>query len=59
MPQADVGRLLVAPDSGSLAAGQTVTITVTTVGNGPPYYVTPLTVDPGQLSVTVEYPPQG
>jgi hypothetical protein len=32
---------------------------VTAVGNGPPDYVSALTVGPGALTVDVEYPPQG
>ena len=51
--------LSVAPASGDLAAGQTVTVTVTAVGNGPPDFVNELAVDPGGLSVEVEYPPEG
>ena len=59
VPQADAARLAVTPDRGSLAAAQIVTITVSTVGNGPPDYLISLTVSPGALTVDVEYPPQG
>jgi hypothetical protein len=38
VPQADAAGLAVTLDRGSLAAGQSVTITVSTVGNGPPDY---------------------
>jgi RNA polymerase sigma factor (sigma-70 family) len=50
--------LSVSPASGNLAAGQTVTITVTAVDPGPPSFNNTLTVDPGQ-SVDVEYEPRG
>jgi RNA polymerase sigma factor (sigma-70 family) len=59
VPPADAAGLAVTPDHGSLAPGQSVTITVTAVGNGPPEFVSPLTVNPGALTVDVEYPPQG
>ncbi len=59
VPPADAAGLAVTPDQGSLAAGQSVTITVTAVGNGPPVYLIPLTVSPGALTVDVEYPPAG
>ena len=49
----------VSPASGDLDAGQTVTVTVTAVGNGPPKFITDLTVDPGGLTVEIEYPPEG
>ncbi len=51
--------LQVTPDSGSLTAGQTMTITVSTVGNGPPSFESPLTVNPGAVTVDVRYPPRG
>jgi RNA polymerase sigma factor (sigma-70 family) len=51
--------LSVSPASGKLAAGQSVTVTVTAVGNGPPLFVNDLTVNPGALTVEVEYPPEG
>lgn len=46
------------PASGDLAAGKTVTVTVTAAGNGPPKFTTDLTVDPGGLTVEIEYPPK-
>jgi uncharacterized protein YjdB len=49
----------VSPASGKLAAGKTVTVTVTAVGNGPPKFVNTLTVNPGGLTVTVDYAPEG
>jgi RNA polymerase sigma factor (sigma-70 family) len=51
--------LSVSPASGNLANGGTVTITVTAVGNGPPMFINDLTVDPGALTVEVDYPPEG
>ena len=59
VPPADAAGLAVTPDHGSLAADQSVTITVSTVGNGPPDYLIPLTVSPGALTVDAEYPPRG
>jgi len=46
--------LSASPMSGTLKAGQTVTITVT--GNGDDEQPTTLTVNPGGIQVTVEYP---
>jgi RNA polymerase sigma factor (sigma-70 family) len=51
--------LTVSPASRTLTAGETVTVTVTAVGNGPPNFTNTLTVDPGGLTVTVDYPPKG
>jgi hypothetical protein len=51
--------LSVTPASGDLPAGQTITVTVTTAGNGPPMFMNFLTVDPGPLTVQVNYPPKG
>ncbi len=51
--------LSLSPQSGSLAAGQSVTVTVTAVGNGPPSFSTSLSVDPGPVTVTILYPPSG
>jgi hypothetical protein len=51
--------LSVSPSTGSLTAGDSVTITVTAVGNGPPDFQTVLTVSPGGGTVTVVYPPSG
>jgi RNA polymerase sigma factor (sigma-70 family) len=51
--------LTVSPASGTLTAGESVPVTVTAVGNGPPDFVNTLTVNPGGLTVTVDYPPKG
>ena len=51
--------LTISPASGDLTAGETVTVTVTAVGNGPPDFINDLTVDPGGLTVQVDYPPKG
>ncbi len=52
--------LTVSPASGTLAAGQTVTITVAANPNSPPpTFVNTLTVNPGGISVTVYYEPSG
>jgi hypothetical protein len=51
--------LSISPASGDLTSGDTVTVTVTAVGNGPPDFVNDLTLDPGGLSVQVDYPPEG
>jgi RNA polymerase sigma factor (sigma-70 family) len=51
--------LTISPATGDLTAGETVTVTVTAVGNGPPAFINDLTVDPGGLSVQVDYPPKG
>lgn len=59
VPAAAASGLTLSPASGSLTAGQSVTITVTTTGNGPPDFQTQLTVDPGGLTVDVLYPPRG
>jgi len=51
--------LTISPASSDLTAGETVTVTVTAVGNGPPAFINDLTVDPGGLTVQVDYPPKG
>jgi RNA polymerase sigma factor (sigma-70 family) len=51
--------LIVSPSSGSLSAGQSVTITVTADAENPPPFTSTLTVDPGAVTVTVLYPPSG
>jgi RNA polymerase sigma factor (sigma-70 family) len=51
--------LTISPANGDLTAGETVTVTVTAVGNGPPAFINDLTVDPGGLTVQVDYPPKG
>ena len=53
------GDLAVGPASGSLAAGQSVTVTVTVLSATGLGFQTTLTVDPGGQSVVVEYPPAG
>ncbi len=53
-------ELSISPASGSLAAGQHVTVTLSAPAKGgPPHYDTPLTVAPGGLAVGVLYPPSG
>ncbi len=54
------GELSIAPASGSLTAGRTVTVTLSAPATGgPPAYQTPITVNPGPISVAVYYPPSG
>ena len=51
---------MVSPASGTLTAGQTVTITVqANPNNPPPSFTNDLTVSPGGISVTVYYEPSG
>jgi RNA polymerase sigma factor (sigma-70 family) len=57
--QAPAGDLSMAPASGSLAAGQSVTVTVTVLSATGLGHQTTLTVSPGGPSVVVEYPPAG
>ena len=52
-------ELTVSPSSGSLTAGQSVTVTVTVPAGASPPYANTLTVDPGSLSIDVYYPPSG
>ena len=55
-----VGELSISPASGKLTAGQIVTVTLSAPATGGPgKYQTPITVNPGSISVTVEYPPAG
>jgi len=49
----------VAPASGSLAAGQRITVTVTVLSATGLGYQTTLSVSPGGQSVVVVYPPAG
>jgi hypothetical protein len=50
----------IAPSSGStISAGQTVTITLTAPPGSGLQFETDLTVDPGNLTVVVDYPPAG
>ncbi len=54
------GELSISPASGSLAAGQTVTVSLSAPATGGPgTYQTPITVNPGSISITVYYPPSG
>lgn len=54
------GELSISPASGSLTAGQTVTVALSAPATGGPgTYQTPITVNPGSISITVEYPPSG
>jgi len=54
------GELSISPASGSLTAGHIVTVTLSAPATGgPPSFETPITVDPGSISITVEYPPSG
>jgi RNA polymerase sigma factor (sigma-70 family) len=53
-------ELSISPASGKLTAGHTVTVTLSAPATGgPPAFETPITVDPGSISITVEYPPSG
>lgn len=47
------------PASGTLKAGQSLTIVITAVNGGPPTFYNTVTVDPGGLAITVYYPPSG
>jgi hypothetical protein len=58
VPSSADGGLAVSQLTGTLSAGQSIPITVTAIGNGPPTFTTVLTVSPGQ-TVTVLYPPSG
>ncbi len=51
-----VPGLSVSPSSGSLAAGDVITITVMTVGSGPRSFASTLTVSPGGETITIETP---
>jgi RNA polymerase sigma factor (sigma-70 family) len=51
-----VPGLSVSPSSGSLAAGDSITITVMTVGSGPRSFASTLTVSPGGETITIETP---
>ena len=51
-----VPGLSVSPSSGSLAAGDSITITVMTVGSGPRSFANTLTVSPGGETITIETP---
>ncbi len=54
--------LTASPATGNLASGHTRTITITAPATVPPTgasYITDITVDPGGLTIEVEYPPAG
>jgi hypothetical protein len=53
------GDLGITPSSGSLKDGASVTVTVTVLSSQQLAYQSTVTVNPGGLSVTVEYPPSG
>jgi RNA polymerase sigma factor (sigma-70 family) len=59
--QAPAGELTVSPATGRLAAGGTVTVTITAPAQDPAggVYQTSVTADPGSLVITVYYPPAG
>jgi len=59
VPPSAADGLSVSPSTGSLKAGQSATVTVTAIGNGPPTFTTELTLSPGGAAVTVRYPPRG
>jgi RNA polymerase sigma factor (sigma-70 family) len=57
---APAGDLSISPSSGgTLSAGQAVTVTVTVASSAGLAFETDLTVDPGALTVVVDYPPAG
>ena len=56
---APAGDLAVSPSAGSLAAGQSVTVSVTVISDVGLASETDLTVSPGGLTVAVIYPPAG
>jgi RNA polymerase sigma factor (sigma-70 family) len=57
---APAGDLLIMPSSGStIQAGQSVTVTVTVTSDSGLAFETDLTVQPGNLTIAVEYPPAG
>jgi hypothetical protein len=54
------GDLIISPSSGGpIAAGQSVTVTVTVASAAGLPFETDLTVDPGGLTVVIDYPPAG
>ena len=57
---APAGDLLITPSSGgTLQSGQSVTVTVTVTSDVGLAFETDLTVQPGNLTIAVEYPPAG
>ncbi|HTA01687.1 MAG TPA: sigma-70 family RNA polymerase sigma factor [Streptosporangiaceae bacterium] len=62
VPASEQAYLSLSPLTGTLQAGtsQVITATLTPNPNGPrPAYSNPLTVEPGGINVTVDYPPSG
>ena len=53
------GDLGIAPSAGSLASGEQVTVGVTVLSDAGLGFDTILTIDPGGMTVDVEYPPAG
>jgi hypothetical protein len=56
---APAGDLSIAPSTAALQDGQTVTITVTVTSSAGLAFETDLTVDPGGLTIAIDYPPAG
>ena len=57
---APAGDLSISPSSGgALATGQAVTVTVSVASSAGLAFETDLTVDPGTLTVVIDYPPAG
>jgi hypothetical protein len=57
---APAGDLSISPSSGgALSAGQAVTVTVSVASSAGLAFETDLTVDPGSLTVVIDYPPAG
>ena len=56
---APAGDLGISPSSAALQAGQTVTVTVTVVSDAGLAFETDLTIEPGGLTIAVDYPPAG
>ena len=54
---APAGTLTVSPSSGSLTSGQSVTVTLSVASATGLAYETDLTVNPGGITVVVDYPP--
>jgi hypothetical protein len=56
---APAGDLSISPSTAALQDGQTVTITVTVDSSSGLAFETDLTVDPGGLTIAIDYPPAG
>jgi RNA polymerase sigma factor (sigma-70 family) len=52
-------NLSISPSAGSLSSGGTATITISVASSSGLQYETDLTVDPGNLTIIVDYPPAG